>query len=796
MIALALIAQIGLTVTAPDTVVAGESFKLVAKVSLASTRLPQVRAPDFSHFTIVRSEAIPRFTSGNWQRRAWIDAEYRYVLQAMRAGSYIIGPFEVRLDTQLVKSAPIRIVVRPGAAQEIPAIVARAKLDTLAPVNFRAIAVPETVYVGQQSMYQVGMFIDESVRGQLRRNPDFFAPEMRSMLAYDMPLRHTLSPVKRVGGRRYEAHIFQRAIFPLAAGRYALPPAQLVYSLAYTPSFFSREETHDLRTDSTLVYALEPPDSGRPPDYNGAVGMLRVAARLDTSVGRVGDPMLLTTRVTGVGNVKLFPRPRVNVPWATVVPSEERVYVDSSSLLVRGNKEFDWVLTPRIAGTVTLPPVSYPYFDPDRRRYEIATSVPETLSILPGTLTQIDSVATDTTPLLAIRTTYRGELPPAPIEYPFYWLVLALVPVPAAVLGVATRWRPGRRPGFASRHLRTLSGRPSAERVATIRRVYVNALGERLLVSPEELSRRGALARALRRAGATRDTAAAAEQLLRELDVAAYSGHGAPPPHAAKRAYELFKRIDAEAIERDGLPKTLLPVVLALLVTSASLYALAGPTAAAAAFERGVGAYNERQFNTAQAHFADVAQQAPRSPDAWANYGTSGWAAGRTAEATVGWQRAARLEPFAPDVRERLASLRGWSRGNLEWVPPVPPAPIAFVGAALWCLGWLALSIRAVGRAPRLKWWGPSVTIAGAVAILAAVQADTILAAKDLAVVMQPGPVRALPALAAEKLANLEAGQVVRALETRSHWALIQIGADREGWIESDRLTSIARDAQ
>ena len=504
--------------------------------------------------------------------------------------------------------------------------------------------------------------------------------------------------------------------------------------------------------------------------------------------------MLLTTRVTGIGNVKLFPRPKVDVPWATVVPSEERVHVDSSSLLVRGNKEFDWVLTPRVAGQVTLPTVTYHYFEPDKQRYEVAASAPETLSILPGTLTQLDSAQTDTTPVLAIRTSFRGERPRAPVEFPLFWLMLALVPVPAAALGLAARWRPIRQMGGASRNLRTLSSsRPNAQRVATIRRVYVNALGERLLVSPEELSRRGALARALRRAGATRDTASAAEQLLRELDVAAYSGQNAPPLHAAKRAYELFRRIDEDALERDGLPKKLLPIVLACLVSGASLYAL-NPSAAAGTFQRGVDAYRDRQYISAQALFADVAQEAPRSPDAWANYGTASWSGGRTAEATVGWQRAARLEPLAIDVRERLGSLRGWNRGSLAWVPPVPPAPIAFTGAFLWLAGWIVLAFRATGRASRLKWWGPSAVMAGAIAVVAAVQADQILAAKDLAVIMQPGPLRALPALGAEKLAALEAGQVVRSLETRSQWALIQLAPDREGWVELDRLTSIARE--
>ena len=33
-------------------------------------------------------------------------------------------------------------------------------------------------------------------------------------------------------------------------------------------------------------------------------------------------------RVEGTGNVKLFPRPSVTVPWATLVAGEERVRVE------------------------------------------------------------------------------------------------------------------------------------------------------------------------------------------------------------------------------------------------------------------------------------------------------------------------------------------------------------------------------------------------------------------------------------------------------------------------------------
>ena len=60
--------------------------------------------------------------------------------------------------------------------------------------------------------------------------------------------------------------------------------------------------------------------------------------------------MLLTVRVHGTGNVKLFPRPNLVVPWAALVSADERVRVDSNDARIRGVKEFDWVLTPRVAG--------------------------------------------------------------------------------------------------------------------------------------------------------------------------------------------------------------------------------------------------------------------------------------------------------------------------------------------------------------------------------------------------------------------------------------------------------------
>src|SRR5690606_12586074 len=92
---------------------------------------------------------------------------------------------------------------RPGApppADARPAIVTQGRVDPRREVNFSALVLPATVYVGQQVTYQIGVFLSEEVSRRLRRNPEFVPPDVRSMLAYDLP--SPARPLRREEGGR------------------------------------------------------------------------------------------------------------------------------------------------------------------------------------------------------------------------------------------------------------------------------------------------------------------------------------------------------------------------------------------------------------------------------------------------------------------------------------------------------------------------------------------------------------------------------------------------------------------
>jgi hypothetical protein len=694
------------------------------------------------------------------------------------------------------------------------AIVARAPLDTAKGVNFHAMIVPDTVYVGQQATYQVGVFIDDQLRVRLRRNPEFVPPDPQGMLAYELASAPPDPATRRVGHHVFEVHVFERALFPLAPGRYEVPSALLAYSLPLSLSFFSREENHTLMAESLAVVVRAPPAEGRPADYLGAVGDLHLAEHLDSTAARVGDPMRFTVSVAGRGDVNLFPRPAIGVSWASAVPAQERVRLDTTTDEVRGTKEFDWLVTPRDSGRLAVPAIRYPYFNPYTERYEIALTRPDSVRVAAGQLAAADTAKLDATPPLAIRGIYRG-VPRAPFYQSPIFLVIGLAgPLPALLL--SAKRRPRRRPARAvpaAETLRRLAHDKQPADARTIRGLFVRALSARFTLGPNVLTHPGALAHTLRREGVTPRTAERAESLLAALDRASFGGAVISRDTAAERAARAIGVYDTVVSEarppaarwrparysaRTAPPgRTTALLLLAAAATATAAWAEVAQrdatTTARREFAAGVASYGAGDYASAAAQFAAVTQLAPGAPDGWVNAGTAAWATGDTTDAVVGWQRGGRLEPQARDVRDRLALVRAPQDGPIARLPRVP-APWA---ASIALLLWLAACGLATGRIARGQpVWSFGVAASAVIAIVAAwgsVRANEEATAAHLAVVGPGAALHAAPALDAERVSRLDAGDVALVLATHGVWSEVQLDGDREGWIATAQLTSIAR---
>lgn len=827
---LRLLAQITVAVSAPATLAPGEPALVRVEVTAPAAATVRLTPPDVAPFTVARATRVP--TTGGLTAPGWRRYEWRYVLTppAGARGRYAFEPFSAEAQGRGLRAATVtsrawaldvRVPApptasgtsaprpgRPGAPgpPQAPAVpVAAAERGT--GVTFTARVTPERVYVGQQATYELTIAVDAAARGRIRRNPEFIPPELRGVLAIELPATHASTPAADV-------HVYRRAIFPLAPGVVHVPGAQLTYALALGTSYFSREERLAVRSNAVRLLAVAPPAAGRPRAWDGAVGALRADARASAPTVRAGDAIEYTVRLEGSGNLALLPRPRLVVPWADLVEAGERVTVDSTAATVRGAKEFVWLLTPRAAGRFTIPAVRYAFFDPQQARYDVAVTPPLALAVAAGAAVGNAGAAhvAPTGERLAIRTVWRGALgPPLPAR-PAFWLLVALAPAPAALL-VAARAVRTRRRTVRPRRAPTLQqlARQPAPAAPALRRAVEQAFAGRVGFGPGAFGAPDAFARALRRVGVTAATAERAAVLAHQLDAVAFDRLGGVPTApgerlgtdstgALARAAELVLRaVDREA--QPGPPATSLPasargwLIVALCAVSAAACATGaaprGRDAGAAFFAEGLAAYRDGDPVRAQRAFLAAAANAPTAPDAWANAGTASWAASDTLGAALGWQRALRLEPQATDVRARLALLPAAQDGWTASVPPVAPdwlAVPALAGAALAAVLALVAARRAQLGTGAWRWtW--------ALAVGASLASAGVRAAADpagLAVVATAGALRTEPALDADPGPPTDLTDVARVRQQQGVWSRVTLDGDREGWIESRRLVPLA----
>ncbi len=248
------------------------------------------------------------------------------------------------------------------------------------------------------------------------------------------------------------------------------------------------------------------------------------------------------------------------------------------------------------------------------------------------------------------------------------------------------------------------------------------------------------------------------------------------------------------AVAAHGAPRPVAPVYSAPQQAADALDSMVA---------RATALYQQRQYARAANLFARTVQQRPDDVDLLANWGAAAWAAGDTVAAVVAWHRAARLEPVAMDLQERLLSLPAGARSGVAEVPMVPVSALVVVALMSWLVGWLLLArIRLSHGRDRLgaQWSRASSAAIGSL-ILALVAGATAgwgmyqLDASRLYVVRQPDTLRGAPGAEANALGGVATGDVMRVDEFREGWLRGQHADGRRGWLPAERTVPLVSPA-
>ena len=364
-----------------------DTVQLIVSVSGKGLAGAEPQLPSLEGFRTLGTSTSQSFSIINGSMQSSV--EYLYELRPVRTGELTIGP--VRYKGQI--TAPITVTVtagsggrpgRPGGsltqqpANPFPTdpMLSGNAADA---AQVRQSVDHKTAYIGQQITYTFSFFQGDQLHG-VEYNP----AETPGFVAEALPNPPASQAV--LDGRPYQVQKRQRALFATSPGRHTIGQASVSVALdAFTGP-------QDLIAKPVTVNVLPLPTAGRPENFSGAVGSFRVSASLDRQALRAGETVTCTVTVRGTGNLRTLGEPRL------VLPDTVRLYKagdakrtispgggGGDTSLMGGTATFQYLLLPKQPGTLTIPAIQYPYFNPDARAYRVAESEPLQLTVTPGT---------------------------------------------------------------------------------------------------------------------------------------------------------------------------------------------------------------------------------------------------------------------------------------------------------------------------------------------------------------------------------------------------------------------------
>ena len=353
----------------------GEEFTLWIKIDGALNP----RQPAIPNYDGIRRLGPP---SIQWVRDGTGTTVFAYVyrFEATKVGKVTIEPISVTVSGQTLSTEQVEVEVfqglvvpTPGPGQGQPSSDDESSEDGTMFVT--ASVDDDKPYLGQQVTYTF-KFYRRSVLfpsfgrfGQPRYAPPGFSGFWNGQETDQDEYTET------IGSNRYQVVELQTVLFPTVVGTLVIEPAGLTVPI----DFF--ESPNFLETDP-IVIEVQPLPPTAPAGFTGAVGSFDISAEVDNTNGKLNEPVQLTVRVEGEGNVETLPDPAWPdfENWRVFEsPSESSSSVVDGQLV--GTRTYESVLVPEKAGVLTVPEIGYTFYDPSVEEYVEAVTEPIVMSI-------------------------------------------------------------------------------------------------------------------------------------------------------------------------------------------------------------------------------------------------------------------------------------------------------------------------------------------------------------------------------------------------------------------------------
>lgn len=383
---LAFAGDIAVTATADKTEASLEdSITLTIKVS-GTQNSPQPQLPSLPEFRVQSLGTSSSVQIINLKMASSVTFNYR--LTPIKKGVFIIQPARVTIDGKILTTEPITLNIKESSA---------APKEQTAPVFVQSSVSNAAPYVNEQVTLTLKLFRKVDIRNiNLNTNYDNFRKE---------DLGKEKEYTQSINGINYNVLELSVALFPTKAGNLEIPPAVLDLDVIFRnrehrssndplAHFFDdsflfggrvQTEHKTLQTNPITLKVQPLPETGKPQNFSNLLGQFTISSEISKDRIELGDSTTLSVKISGKGNVKDIPEPRLDLENSfKVYPDQPEFKPEIEGSKIAGQKTFKFALLPLHEGKTFVSPITLTYFDPEQKKYVAIKTQPLPIQTSPS----------------------------------------------------------------------------------------------------------------------------------------------------------------------------------------------------------------------------------------------------------------------------------------------------------------------------------------------------------------------------------------------------------------------------
>ena len=407
--------------------------------------------PDFENFKVLAGPSqSTSFSSINGKTS--FKQTYTYVIQPTAKGSFLISSASITYKDEIIKSNAVRIQVVD--AIDIPEDPNDPRYLASQNIHLVAEVSKENPYVGESISIIYKLYVN-TAKVNVQNTREISSPSFNGFWKQNIEVDAWQAQDGTYKGEPYRYVIVKKAVLvPNKSGKLDIDPLEMEI-VAGTPTgrrdFFGNMMFNDINFTATSgkrsiqVKAL--PDSGKPADFNGAVGDFKFDVTVSNTELKANESTSVKVQITGNGNLKLIELPKFITPAGLEVFEPEHQEKINTTLGGMQGSIFDqYAIVPQFKGKFKIPEVSFSYFNPKEEKYVTQVSEALIINAIEGKemvdgneqiIAKQDVIGSESN-IRFIKT--KGSLQPAEEKSDFYgsilFYILLLTPLLAIPAGI------------------------------------------------------------------------------------------------------------------------------------------------------------------------------------------------------------------------------------------------------------------------------------------------------------------------------------------------------------------------